>query len=107
MITLSDDNGGWIKSSLSFANGNCVEVQFLTDGGVQVRNSRDPGQGVLAYTRDEWEAFLGGVRLGEFDLGREREARPVRHQATLTAAGTRKPQPAALPPGPAARSPAR
>jgi hypothetical protein len=57
----------WIKSSLSFANGNCFEVQFLTDGGVQVRNSRDHSQGILTFTADEWQAFLGGVRNGEFD----------------------------------------
>lgn len=60
---------GWFKSSYSFANGNCVEVQFLTDGGVQVRNSKDPDGPVLTFTREEWEAFIGGVRLGEFDLG--------------------------------------
>jgi Domain of unknown function (DUF397) len=60
-------SNGWIKSSLSFANGNCVEVQYLTDGGVQVRNSRDHSQGVLTYTAEEWRDFLGGVRNGEFD----------------------------------------
>ena len=59
---------GWFKSSLSFANGNCVEVQFLADGGVQVRNSRDREGPVMTFTADEWHSFLGGVRLGEFDL---------------------------------------
>ena len=43
-------------------------MQFLTDGGVQVRNSRDRQGAVLTYTPDEWKAFLGGVRNGEFDL---------------------------------------
>ena len=57
----------WVKSSLSFSNGNCVEVASLADGGVGVRNSRDPGGSVLAFTPDEWHAFLGGVRNGEFD----------------------------------------
>jgi hypothetical protein len=56
----------WSKSSLSAA-GNSVEVQFLTDGGVQVRNGSELGQGVLTYTADEWRDFLAGVRLGEFD----------------------------------------
>ena len=32
----------WIKSSLSFSNGNCVEIASLADGGVGVRNSRHP-----------------------------------------------------------------
>ncbi len=57
----------WVKSSLSFSNGNCVEVASLADGGVGVRNSRDSGGAVLAFTPDEWHAFLGGVRNGEFD----------------------------------------
>jgi Domain of unknown function (DUF397) len=57
----------WVKSSLSFSNGNCVEVASLADGGVGVRNSRDPGGAVLAFTPDEWHAFIGGVHNGEFD----------------------------------------
>ena len=57
----------WIKSSLSFANGNCVEVADLTNGGIGVRNSRDITGPVLRFTSDEWHAFLGGVQNGEFD----------------------------------------
>src|SRR5215472_6556842 len=57
----------WIKSSLSFSNGNCVEVASLANGGVGVRNSRDAEGAVLQFTPDEWHAFLGGVRNGEFD----------------------------------------
>ena len=57
----------WIKSSLSFSNGNCVEVAGLADGGVGVLNSRDAEGAVLQFTPDEWHAFLGGVRNGEFD----------------------------------------
>jgi hypothetical protein len=57
----------WIKSSLSLAHGNCVEVASLTGGRVGVRNSRDASGPVLRFTPDEWRAFLGGVRNGEFD----------------------------------------
>jgi hypothetical protein len=57
----------WVKSSLSFSNGNCVEVTDLPGGSVGVRNSRDRGGPVLRFTRTEWDAFLGGARLGEFD----------------------------------------
>jgi Domain of unknown function (DUF397) len=57
----------WVKSSLSYANGNCVEVTSLPRGEVGVRNSRDSAGPVLAFTPDEWRAFLGGVRNGEFD----------------------------------------
>jgi hypothetical protein len=57
----------WVKSSLSFSNGNCVEVAGLPDAEIGVRNSRDAQGAVLRFTSDEWHAFLGGVRNGEFD----------------------------------------
>lgn len=57
----------WIKSSLSFSNGNCVEVASLPGGEIGVRNSRYSSGPVLRFTSDEWRAFLGGVRNGEFD----------------------------------------
>lgn len=62
----------WVKSSLSFSNGNCVEVASLSDGEIGVRNSREAAGPVLRFTPDEWHAFLGGVRNGEFDnFGRQ------------------------------------
>jgi hypothetical protein len=57
----------WIKSSLSFSNGNCAEIAALPGGGVAVRNSRDPDGPVLEFTPGEWAAFAGGVKAGEFD----------------------------------------
>ena len=57
----------WVKSSLSFANGNCVEVASLPDDEIGVRNSRESEGAVLRFTSDEWHAFLGGVHNGEFD----------------------------------------
>ena len=57
----------WVKSSLSFANGNCVEVADLAGGEIGVRNSRHPEGPVLRFTPDEWHAFIGGAHNGEFD----------------------------------------
>jgi len=57
----------WVKSSLSFSNGNCVEVAQLPGGSVGIRNSRDPAGAILRFTPGEWRAFLAGARLGEFD----------------------------------------
>lgn len=57
----------WVKSSLSYANGNCVEVASLSGGDVGVRNSRDAAGSILRFTPNEWQAFIGGVQNGEFD----------------------------------------
>ncbi|HEX6451921.1 MAG TPA: DUF397 domain-containing protein [Trebonia sp.] len=61
------DEPTWVKSSLSFANGNCVEVAQFDGGEVGIRNSRHPDGPVLRFTADEWHAFIGGARQGEFD----------------------------------------
>jgi Domain of unknown function (DUF397) len=57
----------WIKSSLSYSNGNCVEVADLPEGQIGVRHSKDREGAILRFTSGEWHAFLGGVRNGEFD----------------------------------------
>jgi len=57
----------WAKSSLSHANGQCVEVSGLDSEEIKVRNSRRPDRPGLTFTPAEWDAFIGGVMLGEFD----------------------------------------
>ena len=57
-------NAPWVRSSFSFANGNCVEVAVLPGGWIGIRDSRDPGGPVLRFTQAEWAAFLGGARRG-------------------------------------------
>ncbi len=34
---------------------------------VPLRNSRDPDGPVLVFTAGEWDAFVAGVKRGEFD----------------------------------------
>jgi hypothetical protein len=58
----------WTKSSLSHANGNCVEVADLPGGQVGMRDSKDVTGPVLRIQPEEWQAFLHGARNGEFDI---------------------------------------
>ncbi|MBE3014575.1 DUF397 domain-containing protein [Microbispora sp. NEAU-D428] len=58
----------WRKAARSNTVGNqCVEVARLRDG-VAVRDSKDPQGPRLMFTPGEWEAFVEGVKGGEFDL---------------------------------------
>lgn len=63
---MQESHASWRKASGSYANG-CVEVLFLDNGQVMVRDSKDPAGPVLTFTPAEWTAFLGGVRAAEFD----------------------------------------
>ena len=60
------DDLPWRKASASGANG-CVELAPLPDGGVAIRDSKDPHSPILGFTRQEWVAFLDGMGKGEFD----------------------------------------
>ncbi|MGH3623824.1 MAG: DUF397 domain-containing protein [Sciscionella sp.] len=61
----------WRKSSFSGGGGqgggNCVEVAPLTNGRIAVRNSNRPERGAVLFTRAEMNAWLKGVKAGEFD----------------------------------------
>jgi len=63
------------KSSFCASSG-CVEVALLSDGNIAVRDSKETGQRQtpLIYTTAEWDAFLAGVKAGEFDSGLLRKA---------------------------------
>jgi Domain of unknown function (DUF397) len=57
----------WRKSRYSNSQGDCVEVAFLPDGRVALRDSKDAGTGpALLFTPREWAAFTAGVADGEF-----------------------------------------
>jgi uncharacterized protein DUF397 len=55
----------WIRSTFSYAHGNCIEVA-VSDGHVLLRDSKDPDGPRLRFTPDEWSAFIAGVTAGQF-----------------------------------------
>ncbi|MCK9923335.1 DUF397 domain-containing protein [Frankia sp. AgPm24] len=67
MNTYDLSGAKWRKSSYSNAKGECVEVAFLDDDAVAVRDSKDSRGGpALIFTKAEWSAFLRGAADGEF-----------------------------------------
>lgn len=54
------------KSTFSQGKDNCVEVGLGDTGGRFVRDSKDRAGAVLRFTESEWDAFVKGVRAGEF-----------------------------------------
>lgn len=56
----------WIKSSLSYANGNCVEVAELPGGHIGLRDSKAPAATALRFTPAEWAVFIASAKAGEF-----------------------------------------
>ena len=57
----------WRKSGRSSAQGNCVELARLSGSEVEIRNSRPPQGAALVFTEAELDAFIGGVKDGDFD----------------------------------------
>ncbi|WP_141584410.1 DUF397 domain-containing protein [Actinomadura sp. WMMA1423] len=60
---MGKDFHGWRKSRHSDPDGHCVEAGRAPDRTIGVRDSKLDGTGpVLEFTRDEWRAFLHGIR---------------------------------------------
>lgn len=63
----STTHDGWFKSSYSSADSdNCVTVR-VSAGRVRVKDSKNPDSGILVFSHAAWRAFIGGVKLGEFE----------------------------------------
>lgn len=56
----------WQKSTYSGMNG-CLEVAFIDEGRVAIRDSKSKQGPVLVFSLTEWRSFLRGVVDGEFN----------------------------------------
>jgi hypothetical protein len=69
-----------MKGQVTFQNNEFVKATFCEEDGDQcvtvarrhgmvgVRDSKDPQNTTLCFSRDEWRAFVAGVKAGEFDI---------------------------------------
>ncbi|WP_327148893.1 DUF397 domain-containing protein [Nocardia sp. NBC_01329] len=60
-MTVDLSNADWFKSSRSGGDKNCVEVAFLTDGAVGIRDSKNPAGPALVVDPVAWDSFLASV----------------------------------------------
>lgn len=60
-MTVDLSNADWFKSSRSGGDKNCVEVAFLADGAVGIRDSKNPAGPALVVDPAAWDVFLGTV----------------------------------------------
>ncbi|WP_328389051.1 DUF397 domain-containing protein [Nocardia sp. NBC_00416] len=52
----------WFKSSYSGGQTDCVEVAWLTDGQVGVRDSKNSSGPALVFAPAVWDTFANSVR---------------------------------------------
>ena len=69
----------WRDSHQGATDDESVEITITDDAAavpahkadagrlILMRDSKDPDGPVLAFTEDEWRAFIAGVKDGEFD----------------------------------------
>jgi Domain of unknown function (DUF397) len=57
----------WFVPRRSANGSTCVETKF-TEDTVYVRNNLQPDAGTAQFTHEEWAAFVGGVKDGDYDV---------------------------------------
>jgi hypothetical protein len=65
-LTFAVRDEDFVKSSFSKNNPKTCVMVARTSEGVALRDSKDPEKNTQFYTHDEWNAFIEGVRNGEF-----------------------------------------
>jgi hypothetical protein len=62
------EDAAWFKASASASRGGCLEVAFLPDGRVAIRDNEDLSNPPFAVTRHVFDCWLDGAKKGEFDI---------------------------------------
>ncbi|CAM5687619.1 DUF397 domain-containing protein [Kitasatospora aureofaciens] len=65
MDTVDLTGAVWIKSTRSNGQSACVEIAFLDNDIVPVRDSKDPNGPALAFPAEAWTAFVAAIKTGE------------------------------------------
>lgn len=58
----------WERTTHEDGTPAALEIGYADNGMVALRMAEDPEGDILIYTPSEWEAFVEGVRDGEFDI---------------------------------------
>ncbi|MCM6777968.1 DUF397 domain-containing protein [Nocardia sp. CDC159] len=66
-MTTDFSGARWFKSSHSGGDRNCVEVAFLPDDSVAVRDSKNQPGPALIFTSADWASFTAAASRGELD----------------------------------------
>ncbi|WP_327093556.1 DUF397 domain-containing protein [Nocardia vinacea] len=62
-MTVDPSRTQWFKSSYSGSQNECVEIAWLAEGLVGVRDSKNPDGPALTFTPGAWNAFTAVVKL--------------------------------------------
>lgn len=62
------EDDGFVTSSITrfLPLKTCIAVRIRDT--VDIRDTKDPSSPTLSFSRAEWEAFVQGVKKGEFDV---------------------------------------
>ncbi|MQY21789.1 DUF397 domain-containing protein [Nocardia macrotermitis] len=57
----------WFKSTHSETSANCVEVAWLEQGRVGIRDSKTPTGPALTFAPADWDAFIASTQDGDLN----------------------------------------
>ncbi|WP_083874708.1 DUF397 domain-containing protein [Nocardia paucivorans] len=64
MTSVDLSGASWFKSTHSGSQSACVEVAWLNEGYVGVRDSKNKAAAALIFAPEVWDAFTKDIRSG-------------------------------------------